>query len=82
MRIYASRTLFVVLIVGYLLARRQFRLLAAAALFGLVMPVTDAWLAWQASAATAVIVKHVATGVFLLVTFFVLRALREPVVRS
>ena len=73
-RIYASRTMFVALIIGYLLHRRQFKLLATASLIGLVMPVTDAWLAYQASAAPAVVAKHVATGVFLLVTFLVLRA--------
>jgi hypothetical protein len=73
-RIYASRTMFVALIIGYLLYRRQFKLLAAASLIGLVMPVTDAWLAHEASAAPAVVAKHVATAVFLLVTCFVLRA--------
>jgi hypothetical protein len=73
-RIYASRTLFVALIVGYLLVARQFRILAYASLFGMVMPVTDALLAWQAAAPTAVVLKHVATAVFLATTFFVLRA--------
>ena len=72
-RIYASRTLFVGLIVGYLLYASQFRILAMASLFGLVMPVTDALLAYQASADTAVILKHVATALFLAVTFIVLR---------
>ena len=76
-RVYASRTLFVALIVGYLLYRRQFGLLAAASVFGLVMPVTDAWLAYQASAPTGVIAKHVATAVFLFVTFGVLRAVQS-----
>jgi hypothetical protein len=72
-RIYASRTLFVGLIVGYLLFARQFKILAMASLFGIVMPVTDALLAYQASAATAVVLKHVATALFLAVTFIVLR---------
>jgi hypothetical protein len=72
-RIYASRTLFVGLIVGYLLYARQFKILAMASLFGIVMPVTDALLAYQASADTAVILKHVATALFLAVTFIVLR---------
>jgi hypothetical protein len=73
-RIYASRTLFVTLIVGYLLYARHFRILSMAALFGIVMPVTDAWLAWQAHAADKVIIKHVATALFLAATFAVLRA--------
>ena len=46
----------------------------AASLFGLVMPVTDAVLAFNASASAGVVAKHVATGAFLLATFFVLRA--------
>lgn len=75
-RIYASRTMFVALIIGYLLHKRQFKLLAAASIIGLVMPVTDAWLAFQASAAPSVVAKHLATGVFLLVTFLVLRAVQ------
>jgi Domain of unknown function (DUF4267) len=81
-RIYASRTVFVALMIGYLLHRRQFKLLAAASLIGLVMPVTDAWLAYQASAAPLVVAKHVATAVFLLVTFFVLRAAQIHEVRT
>jgi len=72
-RIYGSRTLFIALIVGYLLYVRQFRVLAMAALIALVMPVTDALLAHQAAAGTAVLLKHVLTAVFLLVTFLVLR---------
>ena len=75
-RIYASRTMFVALIIGYLLHKRQFKVLAAASLIGLVMPATDAWLAYQAPAAPAVVARHVATAVFLLVTFFVLHAAR------
>jgi len=72
-RIYASRTLFVGLIVGYLLYARQFKILAMASLFGIVMPVTDALLAFQASADEAVVLKHVATALFLAVTVIVLR---------
>jgi hypothetical protein len=72
-RIYASRTLFVSLIVGYLLYARQFKILAMASLFGMVMPVTDAFLAFQASADKVVVLKHVATALFLAVTFIVLR---------
>ena len=73
-RIYASRTLFVVVIVGYLLYLKQFKLLAAASLFGVVMPASDAYLALQASASSGVVLKHVATAVFLIVTSLVLRS--------
>jgi len=76
-RIYASRTLFVALIIGYLLYVKNFKLLAAASLLGLVMPVTDASLAYQASASTAVILKHAATALFLVATFFVLGAIER-----
>jgi len=73
-RIYASRTLFIALLIGYLLYARQFRILAIASLLGVVMPATDAVLAYQASAASGVVFKHVATAVFLLATFAVLWA--------
>jgi len=76
-RIYASRTLFVALIIGYLLHLKQFKFLAAASIFGLVMPITDAYLAYQASASSGVILKHVATAAFLLVTFLVLVAVQR-----
>lgn len=73
-RIYASRTLFVVLIVGYLLYLKQFKLLAAASLFGIVMPASDAYLAFQASASIGVVLKHVATAIFLIATSLLLRS--------
>lgn len=72
-RIYASRTLFIALIIGYLLYRKHFKILAVASLLGTVMPIADAWLAYQASAADKVIIKHVATALFLVATFAVLR---------
>lgn len=73
-RIYASRTLFIALVVGYLLYLRQFGILAVASLLGTVMPVTDAWLAYHASAGGVVILKHVATALFLIATFVILRS--------
>lgn len=73
-RIYASRTLFIALIIGYLLYSKQLKILAVAALLGIVMPITDAWLAYQASAADKVLLKHIATALFLVVTFIVLRS--------
>ena len=73
-RIYASRTLFIALIIGYLLYQKHFKILAVASLMGTVMPVADAWLAYQASAGDKVVLKHVATAVFLIVTFAILHA--------
>lgn len=74
-RIYASRTLSIALLIGYLLYARQFRALAVASLVGIVMPITDALLAYQASAAGGVVLKHVATAMFLVATFIVLRVI-------
>ena len=73
--IYASRTLFVAFIIGFLLIRKEFKLLMWSALFGTVMPITDAWLAYQAGAEGAVVYKHVATIIYLLITSFLLRFL-------
>jgi hypothetical protein len=71
-RIYASRTLFIALLIGYLLYAQQYRVLAVASLLGTIMPITDAVLAYQASATNGVVFKHVATALFLAVTFAVL----------
>lgn len=71
-RIYASRTLFVSLIIGYLLLLRDFVLLKWIALLALVMPITDGLLAYQSHAAFTVVAKHVATVVYLMCTFLVL----------
>jgi hypothetical protein len=73
-RIYASRTLFVALVVGLLLVRRDFVALKWVALLGVVMPLSDALLAQQAGAAGPVVLRHVATVIYLLVTFVVLAA--------
>lgn len=60
-RICASRTLFVALIVGYLLYLRSYEILKWVSLFGTVMPLADVALAYQAQAPTVVVVKHAAT---------------------
>lgn len=74
-KIYASRTLFIALVIGLLLYLRNYRVLACVALLGAVMPVTDALLAYQAQAPAAVVLKHIATIVYLLVTFSVLQTI-------
>lgn len=71
--IYASRTAFVALIIGFLLFRKEYQLLMWASLFGTVMPITDAWLAYQAGADSVVVYKHVGTVIYLLLTFAVLK---------
>jgi len=70
--IYGSRTLFITLILGYLLYVRHFKVLMWAALFGTIMPITDALLALEAQAPLKVVIKHVATVVYLLITCLVL----------
>jgi hypothetical protein len=72
-KIYASRTLFVALVIGFLLVVKEYRILVWASLFGMVMPATDALLAYQAGAESFVVYKHVATIVYLLITCFVLK---------
>ena len=72
-RIYASRTLFIVLMLGVLVRRRDYALLAWAALLGTVMPVTDAILAALDQAAFTYQLRHLATLAYLVAAFFVLR---------
>ena len=71
--IYASRTLFVALVVGYLLFARAYALLQWVALLGLVMPITDGLLAYQSQVAFTVVARHAATAVYLICTFLVLQ---------
>ena len=72
-RIYASRTLFITLTMGYLLYLRNYKILMVLALFGTIMPITDALLAFQAHAPLKVTIKHIATVIYLLITFLVLQ---------
>ena len=72
-KIYGSRTIFITLMLGYLLYSRNFLILMWCALFGTVMPITDGFLAYEAQAPIKVVIKHGATVVYLLVIFFVLR---------
>lgn len=77
-KIYGSRTLFITLLLGYLLYIRNYSVLMWCALLGTVMPITDGFLAYQAQAPFQVVAKHIATIVFLLVTYFVLKVSRPP----
>lgn len=72
-RIYASRTLFIALLLGYLIYTGNYSSLMWCALVGTVMPITDGFLAYEAGAPFSVILKHIATIIFLLVTFIVLK---------
>ena len=72
-RIYGSRTIFITLIFGYLLYTRHYAVLMWGALFAVVMPITDGILAYEADAPFKVVAKHIATVVYLLIIFFVLK---------
>ena len=62
------------MVIGFLLWRRDLETLKWVALLGVVMPVSDAILAYQAEAPTAVVLRHVATVIYLIVTFWALHA--------
>lgn len=74
--IYGSRTIFITLVLGYLLFKREFSILMWCALFGTIMPITDGLLAYWAEAPFKVVAKHIATVVYLLLTFFVLKNIK------
>ena len=79
-KIYASRTLFIALITGLLLYQQKYKVLMWAALFATVMPITDAWLALEANAPDKIVLKHVATVIYLLATTIVLKlVVKSPV---
>jgi len=72
-KIYGSRTLFITLALGYLLYFRHYSALMWCALFGTIMPISDALLAFEAQAPFKVVLKHLLTIVYLVVTFLVLK---------
>lgn len=72
-KIYGSRTIFITLIFGYLLYTRNHIVLMWGALFAVVMPITDGLLAYEAQAPFKVVVKHIATIVYLLIIFLVFK---------
>lgn len=71
-QIYASRTLFIALVIGSLLYFENYKLLLITALMGIVMPLTDAHPAYTADAAIGIIAKHIATIIYLCITSLVL----------
>jgi hypothetical protein len=80
---YGSRTLFVALVVALLLAREELGTLRWVALVGVIMPISDALIAFQANAPGAVLLRHIGTAIYLLITFVVLtRWLRRARLRA
>jgi len=71
--IYGSRTIFITLTLSYLLYARHYAILMCCALFGIVMPATDGFLAYQADAPVKIVFKHIATIIYLLVTYVILK---------
>lgn len=69
---YGSRTLFIALVVLLLLRRGDLAALKWVTLFGLVMPISDAWSAMHSADPEAGIVRHVLTAAYLLLTFAML----------
>ena len=69
---YGSRTLFVALVVMVLLVRRDLATLKWVAIVGMVMPLGDALVALRTEAPMAVVLRHGATAIYLLVTFALL----------
>jgi len=69
---YGSRTLFIALVVLLLLRRGDLATLKWVTLFGLIMPISDAWSAMQSADPEAGIVRHVLTAAYLLLTFAML----------
>lgn len=66
---YASRTLFIVFVVVLLLRRGDVATLKWVALLGLIMPASDAWSAIRSEAPAADVIRHVATAIYLFITF-------------
>jgi Domain of unknown function (DUF4267) len=71
-RIYASRTLFVALVLGLLLSLQEVALLRWISVLGIVMPLSDFVLAYQSSAPSSIIARHLATIIYLVITVGVL----------
>jgi hypothetical protein len=64
--VYALRALFLGLFALLLLAQRRHDVLKWFALVAIVMPVGDVWLTLAAGAPSAIVARHAATAVFLL----------------
>ena len=78
-QVYGLRAAFIALLSSILLMRRDFAALRWTALAALVMPLGDAWLASQAGAPGAIVVRHLGTAIFLIVaSYFLNRAARTP----
>ncbi|MEI8145244.1 MAG: DUF4267 domain-containing protein [Alphaproteobacteria bacterium] len=71
--VYALRTSFIAILVAFFLIRQQVEALKWMALAALVMPIGDALLVTLAHGSPLTIARHVATAIYLGVTFLVFR---------
>jgi hypothetical protein len=69
---YASRTLFIALVVALLLRRGDMAVLKWVALLGVIMPASDAWSAIHSAAPASDVIRHVATAIYLFLAFVML----------
>jgi Domain of unknown function (DUF4267) len=70
--VYGLRALFLAIFAAALIYTKQIRSLSLLALFAVMMPIGDVMLASNAGAPTAIIVRHIVIGVFLLLAWFFL----------
>jgi Domain of unknown function (DUF4267) len=70
--VYGLRAAFLGLFAAILIARQDLQTFKFYALAALVMPIGDALLTWTAGAPPAIVGRHIAIAVYLLVTAFML----------
>lgn len=71
--IYGLRALFLSVFAAALMLLQEVRTLKLMALCAVIMPIGDAYLAYHAGAPAAVVWRHSAIAIFLLLTWFFLR---------
>ena len=71
--VYAIRTLFLALFGPVLIARAQWKALPLFALVAVVMPIGDALLVASQGGPAAIVARHAATAVVVLITWFLLQ---------
>jgi hypothetical protein len=67
-QVYALRTAFIAALVAIFLVRRDLRALQWTAIAALILPLGDAWLTHQGGAASPIVLRHLATAGYLVLT--------------
>jgi len=73
-QIYGLRTAFIAALLTIFLIRRDHVGLKWTALAGILMPLGDAWVAHHSGAGIATVGRHLAIGVYIVLTWLALRA--------